>query len=39
MVKDPITIQQSATIAELIELTSAHGISGCRCSAARTWWA
>ena len=28
MVKDPITIQQSATIAELIELTSAHGISG-----------
>jgi IMP dehydrogenase len=28
VVKDPITIQQSATIAELIELTSAHGISG-----------
>ena len=28
MVKDPITIQQSATVAELIELTSAHGISG-----------
>ena len=28
MVKDPITIQQSATIAELIELTSFHGISG-----------
>lgn len=28
MVKDPITIQQSATIAELIELTTAHGISG-----------
>ncbi len=28
MVKDPITIQDSATIAELIELTSAHGISG-----------
>ena len=28
MVKDPITIQQSATIAELIELTSANGISG-----------
>ena len=28
MVKDPITIQQAATIAELIELTSAHGISG-----------
>jgi len=28
MVKDPITIQQSATIAELIDLTSAHGISG-----------
>ena len=28
VVKDPITIQQNATIAELIELTSAHGISG-----------
>ena len=28
MVKDPITIQQNATIAELLELTSAHGISG-----------
>ena len=28
VVKDPITIQQSATIAELIELTAAHGISG-----------
>ncbi len=28
VVKDPITIQQSASIAELIELTSAHGISG-----------
>ena len=28
VVKDPITIQQTATIAELIELTSAHGISG-----------
>ena len=28
MVKDPITIQQSATIAELMELTNAHGISG-----------
>ncbi|MEM9257038.1 MAG: IMP dehydrogenase [Pseudomonadota bacterium] len=28
MVKDPITIQQSASIAELIDLTSAHGISG-----------
>ena len=28
VVKDPITIQQSATIAELIELTSANGISG-----------
>ena len=28
MVKDPITIQQSATIADLMELTSAHGISG-----------
>tara|TARA_R110000823_G_scaffold115436_2_gene238086 strand:+ start:22815 stop:24284 length:1470 start_codon:yes stop_codon:yes gene_type:complete len=28
VVKDPITIQQSATIAELIELTGAHGISG-----------
>ena len=28
VVKDPITIQQSAAIAELIELTSAHGISG-----------
>ncbi|MFT6051909.1 MAG: IMP dehydrogenase [Halioglobus sp.] len=28
VVKDPITIQQGATIAELTELTSAHGISG-----------
>ena len=28
VVKDPITIQQNATIAELLELTSAHGISG-----------
>ncbi|MBE9539687.1 MAG: IMP dehydrogenase [Proteobacteria bacterium] len=28
VVKDPITIQQSATIAELKELTKAHGISG-----------
>ena len=28
VVKDPITIQQSATIAQLTELTSAHGISG-----------
>lgn len=28
MVKDPITIQESATIADLIELTGAHGISG-----------
>jgi len=28
VVKDPITIQQGATIAELNELTSAHGISG-----------
>ena len=28
VVKDPITVQQSATITELIELTSAHGISG-----------
>jgi IMP dehydrogenase len=28
VVKDPITIQQSATVAELIELTAAHGISG-----------
>jgi IMP dehydrogenase len=28
VVKDPITIQQSATVAELIELTRAHGISG-----------
>jgi IMP dehydrogenase len=28
VVKDPITIQQGATIAELLELTSAHGISG-----------
>ncbi len=28
VVKDPITIQQNATIAELIELTTAHGISG-----------
>lgn len=28
MVKDPITIQQNATIAQLIDLTTAHGISG-----------
>jgi IMP dehydrogenase len=28
MVKDPITIQQTATIAELKELTGSHGISG-----------
>ena len=28
VVKDPITIQQSATIAELNDLTRAHGISG-----------
>ncbi|HEY7776445.1 MAG TPA: IMP dehydrogenase, partial [Kineobactrum sp.] len=28
VVKDPITIQQTATIAELQELTNAHGISG-----------
>lgn len=28
VVKDPITIQQSATIAELIELTRGNGISG-----------
>ena len=28
VVKDPITIQQAATIAELIQLTSSHGISG-----------
>ncbi|MEM8659650.1 MAG: IMP dehydrogenase, partial [Pseudomonadota bacterium] len=28
MVKDPITIQQTASVAELIELTSAYGISG-----------
>jgi IMP dehydrogenase len=28
VVKDPITIQQAATVAELKELTSAHGISG-----------
>jgi IMP dehydrogenase len=28
VVKDPITIQQSATIAQLIDLTSSHGISG-----------
>jgi len=28
VVKDPITIQQSATISELIELTSGNGISG-----------
>ncbi|MEP5567798.1 MAG: IMP dehydrogenase [Halioglobus sp.] len=28
VVKDPITIQQGATIAELIDLTSSHGISG-----------
>jgi IMP dehydrogenase len=28
VVKDPITIQQDATVAALMELTSAHGISG-----------
>ncbi|MEP4147413.1 MAG: IMP dehydrogenase [Halioglobus sp.] len=28
VVKDPITIQQGATIAALIDLTSSHGISG-----------
>jgi IMP dehydrogenase len=28
VVKDPITIQQSATIAQLMDLTRAHGISG-----------
>jgi IMP dehydrogenase len=28
VVKDPITIQQSATIGELIQLTASHGISG-----------
>ncbi|MFT4615494.1 MAG: IMP dehydrogenase [Bacteroidia bacterium] len=28
MVKDPITIQQAATIAELMELTDSNGISG-----------
>ncbi len=28
VVKDPITIQQNATLAELRELTGAHGISG-----------
>ncbi len=28
VVKNPITIQQSATIAELLELTTSHGISG-----------
>ena len=28
MVKDPITIQQTATIGQLIELTASHGISG-----------
>ncbi|KGE05022.1 IMP dehydrogenase [Pseudohaliea rubra] len=28
VVKDPITIQQTATIAELVELTRANGISG-----------
>ncbi|EAQ95944.1 IMP dehydrogenase [Congregibacter litoralis] len=28
VVKDPITIQQDATLAQLIELTSANGISG-----------
>ena len=29
VVKDPITIDHTATIAELIELTRANGISGC----------
>ncbi|AQA19697.1 IMP dehydrogenase [Halioglobus japonicus] len=28
VVKDPITIQQSATISELLKLTNSHGISG-----------
>jgi IMP dehydrogenase len=28
VVKDPITIQQNATIGELMEITAAHGISG-----------
>ncbi|MBT4520846.1 MAG: IMP dehydrogenase [Halieaceae bacterium] len=28
VVKDPITIQKSATIAELMDLTTSHGISG-----------
>jgi IMP dehydrogenase len=28
VVKDPITIQQSATLGQLIELTTSHGISG-----------
>lgn len=28
VVKDPITIQQTATIAQLVELTAFHGISG-----------
>jgi IMP dehydrogenase len=28
VVKDPITIQQSATLGELIQLTASHGISG-----------
>ena len=28
VVKDPITIQESATLGELLELTRAHGISG-----------
>ena len=28
VVKDPITIEQGATIAALIELTTSHGISG-----------
>jgi IMP dehydrogenase len=28
VVKDPITIQQTATISQLIELTASHGISG-----------
>lgn len=28
VVKDPITIQQNATIAQLMEVTGAHGISG-----------
>jgi IMP dehydrogenase len=39
VVKDPITIQQNATIAELMELTSAHGISGVPVlDGAETWW-